>query len=331
MELWKRIAELFRRNRLDRELDDELGFHLSLMEEEFRAKGMSAEEARAAAQREFGGVAHAKEAYREERGMPRLESLAKDSRYALRGLRRNPGFTAAAVLSLALGIGANTAVFSLFHAVMLRSLPVSRPEQLVNMYRTGGWGSHGISSYPLYLELRRHIELFSGVLASSGARNVRFSADPSGHMDFVHREFVTGDYFTTLGVVPAMGRLFTAQDDRVPHGHPVAVLSYDFWRNRLGADPQVLGRTLIVDEQPLSVIGVAPPGFRGVQVETHTDVWVPTMMTRDKVMEVGMHWLYIVARPKPEVSRQHLQSAVDAVMQQYLEAHYGDHPNLAFR
>jgi predicted permease len=331
MELWKRIVELFRRTRLDRELDDEVSFHLSLMEEELRAKGMSAQEARAAARREFGGVAHAKEAYRAERGMPRIESLAKDARYALRGLRRNPGFAAAAILSLALGIGANTAVFSLFHAVMLRSLPVAHPEQLVNLYRTGGWGFHGISSYPLYLELRGHTELFSGVLATSGVRKVRFSADATGRMEFVHRELVSGEYFSTLGVAPAMGRLFTAEDNRVPHGHPLAVVSYDFWRSRLGADPQVLGRKLVVDEQPLTVIGVAAPGFRGVQVETHADVWVPAMMSRDNVMQVGMHWLYIMGRPRPEISRQHLQSAVDAVMQHYLEAQYGNHPNLAFR
>ena len=209
MELWKRIVELVRRGRLERELDDEVGLHLALLEEEFRAKGMSAQEARAAAEREFGGVAHAKESYREERGLPRLENFVKDARYALRGLRRNPGFAAAAVLSLALGIGANTAVFSLFHAVMLRSLPVSHPEQLVMLYRSGGWGFYGESSYPLYLELRGHHELFDGVLATSGAAKVRFSLTGAGQMEFVNRTFVSGDYFQVLGVAAARGRLFT--------------------------------------------------------------------------------------------------------------------------
>ncbi len=331
MELWKRIVELVRRGRLERELDDEVGLHLALLEEEFRAKGMSAHEARAAAQREFGGVAHAKESYREERGLPRLENFVKDARYALRGLRRNPGFAAAAVLSLALGIGANTAVFSLFHAVMLRSLPVSHPEQLVMLYRSGGWGFYGESSYPLYLELRGHHELFDGVLATSGAAKVRFSLTGAGQMEFVNRTFVSGDYFQVLGVAAARGRLFTPQDDRVPHGHPLAVVSYDFWRNRLGGDPQVLGRTLYVDEMPLTVIGVAAPGFRGVQLETHADVWVPAMMTRDNAMNVGMNWLFLLARARPEISRPHLQSAVDALTRQFLEAHFGNQPNLAFR
>jgi predicted permease len=331
MELWKRIGELVRRRRLERELDDEVGLHLSLLEEEFRAKGMSAGEARAAAQREFGGVAHAKEAYRQERGMPRLENFVKDVRYALRGLRRNPGFAAAAVLSLALGIGANTAVFSLFHALMLRSLPVSHPEQLVMLYRSGGWGFYGISSYPLYLELRGHHELFNGVLAASGPAKVRFSLTGAGQMEFVNRAFVSGDYFRVLGVAPARGRLFTSEDDRVPHGHPLAVVSYDFWRNRLGGDLQVLGRTLYVDEMPLTVIGVAAPGFRGVQIETHADVWVPAMMTRDNAMNVGMNWVFLLARGRPEISRRRLQSAVDALTRQYLEAHYGNQPNLAFR
>jgi putative ABC transport system permease protein len=331
MAMWQRIAELFRRGKLDRELDDEMNFHLAMMESEFRAKGMSEEEARAAARREFGGVAHAKESYRQERGIPRLENLVRDARYALRGLRRNPGFAAAAVLSLALGIGANTAVFSIFHAVMMRSLPVSHPDELVMLYRSGGWGFYGVTSYPLYKDLRGRSDLFRGVVATSGTRNVRFSAPPGGRMQFVQQEFVSGEYFSVLGVQPALGRLFTADDNRTPHAHPWAVLGYDFWRSRLGADSQVLGRTLMVDEQPLTVIGVAAPGFRGVQVETHADLWTPIMMSRDNVMQAGMHWLYLLARPVPGISRARLQSAVDAAMQQYLESHYGKNPNAAFR
>ena len=331
MEFWTRIRELVGRSRLDRDLDDEMGFHLSLLEEELRAKGMSAQEARAAARREFGGVAHAKEAYRGERGLPRLETLAKDVRYALRGLRRNPGFAAAAVVSLALGIGANTAVFSLFHAVMLRALPVSHPEQLVMLYRSGGWGYHGIASYPLYQELRGHSELFSGVMAISGAAKVRFGTTGAGRTEFAKRAFVSGEAFEVLGLTPAMGRLFTADDDRVPHGHPLAVLSYDFWRNRLAADPHVVGRTLYVDELPLTVIGVSAPGFRGVEVETRADVFVPTMMTRDNPLNIGMNWLFLLARLRSGISRGHAQTAASAVLQQYLEAHYGSHPNLAFR
>jgi len=331
MAAWQRIVELFRRSRLDRELDDEMNFHLAMMESEFRAKGMSEEDARAAARREFGGVAQAKESYRDERGIARLENPARDARYALRGLRRNPGFAAAAVISLALGIGANTAVFSLFHAVMLRALPVSHPEQLVMLYRTGGWGFYGVTSYPLYKDLRGHSELFRGLVATTGARNVRFSASHTDRMQFVQQEFVSGEYFRVLGVQATLGRVFADEDNQTPHAHPVTVLSYDFWHSRMGGDPQVLGRTLMVDEQPLTVIGVAAPAFRGVQVETHADLWTPIMMSRDNVMQVGMNWLYLLARPVPDMSRARLQSAVDASMRQYLEAHYGNNPNAAFR
>ena len=165
--IWKRCSALFRRGRLDRELSEEIGIHLAMQEEEFRQQGMDPAAARAAARRAFGGVAQTQEAYRDRRGIPWLEIAAKDVRYALRGLRRNPGFTAAAVISLALGIGANTAIFSLFHALMLRMLPVARPDELVSLYRTGGWGK-GYSSYPLYLELAKRSDLFSGVLARTG-------------------------------------------------------------------------------------------------------------------------------------------------------------------
>ena len=164
--------------------------------------------------------------------------------YGLRGLRRNPAFTLAAVLSLALGIGANTAIFSFIDRLMLRMLPVEKPEQLVNLYRTGGWGK-GYASYPLYLEFRKHTDLFTGVFGRSGADKVRFDAGHSNSVDYVQLEYVTGNYFDVLGVRPAIGRLFTDEDNRTPQAHPLVVLSYDFWRNRLALDPAVLGRCLL--------------------------------------------------------------------------------------
>src|SRR3954452_19124273 len=147
-----RIRALFGARRSDRELDEEIATHLALQEAEFRRSGLSVRAARDAALRAFGGVAQAKEVYRERRSLPWIEAAVKDLRYALRGLRHNKAFAAAAVLSLALGIGANTAVFTIFRALMLRTLPVSRPDELVTLYRTGGWG-RGYSSYPLYLEI----------------------------------------------------------------------------------------------------------------------------------------------------------------------------------
>jgi len=328
--LWKRMAALFRSRRLDRDLDDEIANHLAMQADEFRQRGMSPAEARAAARREFGGVTQTAEAYREQRGLPWLETAAKDIRHALRGLAHNPGFTAAAVLSLALGIGANTAIFSMIRTLMLRLLPVARPEQLVYLYRTGGWGQ-GYVSYPLYLELAKRGDVFEGVAARTGVVRGRFGREGADAVEFAGIEYVSGNYFSLLGVTPALGRLFTDDDNRTPGAHPVAVLSYDFWRNRFNGDPSVLGRTVVANNRPLQVIGIARSGFRGVEVEHHPDVWVPCMMYDGAIMTPGMHWVWVLARQRPEVSRQRLQAVVDAVMQRHLEQRYGKNPNAAFR
>ncbi len=328
--IWKRVAALFRSRRLDSQLSEEIAAHLAMQESEFRARGMSAEDARLAARREFGGMAQTLEAYRDRRGVPWVENTLKDLRYALRGLVRNPGFAAAAVLSLALGIGANTAIFSLVRNLMLRMLPVTRPEQLVYLYRTGGWG-RGYMSYPLYLDVARRTDLFEGVAARSGVWRVRFNRPQSPRVEFAQREYVSGNYFDLLGVKPAIGRLFAESDNRTPKGHPLAVLSYDFWRNRFGGDPAVLGATVLVDGQPLTVVGVAAPGFRGVEVEHHPDLWVPCMMYDGNIMAAGMHWVWAVGRRRPGVSSQRIQSAIDAVMQQYLTERYGKNTDAAFR
>ena len=188
--LWKRCMSLFRTKRLESELSEEVAVHLEMLAEELRQRGMPPQLAREAARREFGGIDQMKEVYRDRRGLPWLEILAKDARHGIRGLRRNPAFTIAAVLSLALGIGANTAIFSFINTLMLRMLPVERPEQLVSLFRTGGWG-RGFASYPLYLEFRKHPELFTDVLARSGAWKVRFNGAHGARAEFVQREFVS--------------------------------------------------------------------------------------------------------------------------------------------
>ena len=303
--------------------------HLEMRAAELRQQGLDPSAARAAARREFGGIEQMKEAYRDRRGIPWIEILAKDVSYGVRGLRRNPAFTLAAVLSLALGIGANTAIFSFVNTLMLRMLPVEKPEQLLNLYRTGGWGK-GYASYPLYLEFRKHTDLFAGVFARSGAEKVRFDAGPAIPSSMSQREYVTGNYFEVLGVKPAIGRLFKDDDNRIPQGHPLVVLSYDFWRSRLGLDPAVLGRVLKVDEQPLTVIGVAAPGFHGVEVENRADMWAPAMMFRGEMMQPGMHWVWIMARRRPEIPKSRIQAAANIIMQQYLMSVYGGQRDSAF-
>src|SRR5664279_2333637 len=323
---WLRLMGILRGNRLERELNEEIGAHLAMQEEEFRKQGMKPAAARAAALREFGGVAQAKEEYRERRGLPWLENAARDVRYGLRGLRRSPGFTAAAVLSLALGIGANTAIFSLFHTLMLRMLPVERPQELVSLYRTGGWGK-GTVSYPLFQEIAKRNDLFAGVIARNGVDKVRFTPRPGDRGEFTQREFVSGNYFNVLGVTPALGHLFTDDDNGAPGAHPVAVLSYDLWRNRYGADPGILGGKILVDEQPFTVIGVAAPGFHGVEVERRAEVWVPAVMDSNP----NNWWLMLVARRRPEVPVRQVQAAMNVLMAQHLSRVYPSPYNAAMR
>jgi predicted permease len=328
---WRRLIGLLRGNRLERELNEEIGAHLAMQEEEFRKLGMKPAAARAAALREFGGVAQAKEEYRDRHGVPWLETAVRDLRYGVRGLRRTPAFTAAAVLSLALGIGANTAIFSLFHTLMLRMLPVERPQELVSLYRTGGWGK-GTVSYPLFLEIAKRRDLFTGVIARTGVGKVRFTPRPGDRGEFTQRELVSGNYFTVLGVTAALGRLFTDDDNRTPGGHPVAVLSYDLWRNRYGADPGILGGKILVDEQPLTVIGVAAPGFHGVEVERRAEVWVPAMMMPGmNFSSPNGWWLSVVARRRPQVPVRQVQAALNVLMAQHLNAIYPSNYDAAIR
>jgi predicted permease len=326
----KRLAALLRGKRLDRDLDEEIAVHLAMQEEEFRERGMSAPAARAAARREFGGVTQTAEVYRERRGLPWLETAARDVRYALRGLRRNPGFTLAAVLSLALGIGANTAIFSMYHALLLRLLPVARPEELVTLYRTGGWGS-GFCSYPLYREVRKRDDLFSGVVGRTGIEKNGFRAAPGDRRETVQVEMVTGNYFPVLGVAPAIGRLFTDDDDGAPKSHPLAVLSYDFWKRRFGGDPAVVGQIVTVDKDRVTVIGVAARGFRGVEVDHHPDLWEPAMMADADFDNPNSYWLWIMGRRRPGVPVARVQAAMQVLLQQHVAALYGSNPNAAFR
>ena len=326
----KRLLALFRAARLERDLEEEIASHLAMQEEEFRQRGMSPQAARAAARREFGGVAQTAELYREHRGLPWLETAVRDVRYALRGLARNPGFTTAAVLSLALGIGANTAIFSMYHALLLRLLPVAHPEELVTLYRTGGWG-RGIASYPLYLEIGRRSDLFSGVAGRASVEKVSFRAGDGGLPETAQAELVTGNYFAVLGIAPALGRLFTEDDNRIPHAHPLAVLSFDFWRRRFGGDPTVLGRSITAGQDQLTVIGVAARGFQGVEIDHRPDFWEPAMMTGNDVANAGDNWLWILGRRRPDVSVHKVQAAMDVLLRQHLAANYGSLPaNSAF-
>jgi hypothetical protein len=275
-ELWRRLRFLISRQQFDRDLDEEMRFHKELRAQEYRDVGLDQESAGYASRRRFGNALILKEASREMWGWHWLETLVQDLRYALRMLGRSHGFTAAAVLSLALGIGANTAVFTLINALLLRMLPVREPRQLVLLGRSN-LETNDVHSfpYPFYRELRDNNPVFSGVICYTGmspALNV------NGSSERVSGELVSGNYFDVLGVRPYIGRLFTREDDNVPGAERVAVLSHGFWARRFGADPGIVGKVIRLNTLPMTVIGISPPRFDGLDIGQSADIRVPIVM-----------------------------------------------------
>ncbi len=258
--------------------------------------------------------------------------------YALRAMRRSPGFTIAAVASLALGIGATTAIFSLTDQVVLRSLPVENPGELVVLHReytpTGSTSSDNGEStfaYPLYRDLRERVPALAGMVARSGAG---IALAYEGSTERVRAEVISGNYFDVLGVQAAAGRLFTAEDDVTPGGHPVAVLSHAYWTTRFGGDAGVVGRTVTVNGLPMTVIGVAAEGFRSLQPGTSPQVFVTiamqkTVMPTEDLLDDPMYkWLNVFARLGPGVTRERAQAATNVAYGQILAEELERNPRM---
>ena len=251
-----------------------------------------------------------------------MNGLAQDFRYALRQLRKSPGFTVVAVLTLALGIGANTAIFGLLDQALLRSLPVKEPGRLVVLKYSGSNHGHLSSrsdgklyfSYPMYRDLRDRNSVFSGVIATNWVQaGVQWHNQP----ELVATELVSGNYFDVLGVKSALGRLFVASDDVVPNANAVAVLSFNYWQRRFGADPTILNQTILVNGHPFTIIGVAQLGFHSVVMGDTPDVFAPMMMKsqvmpgEDDLEDRRSSWLNIVGRLKPGVSREQAEAGIN--------------------
>ncbi len=250
--------------------------------------------------------------------------LLQDLRYAFRVLRQNPGFAAVAVLSLALGIGANTAIFSIVDAVLLKWLPVSSPQELVVVARNPSNPSVGFN-YPDYEYFRDHNRCFSGILASSGRDALSMTVPDEGQHGsslLVPGTLVSGNYFQVLGVTPAIGRLFTPEDNRTPGGHPIAVIDYDFWQTRFGGDRSILGKRITLNGAPFTVVGVSRQGFTGTNVGNSPSLYIPIMMLRQVDANArnwySRHywWLTPIARMKPGVSVQKATAEADVLFQQ---------------
>jgi putative ABC transport system permease protein len=310
----RRLLALFRWNRLEAHLDEELRVHLEMLVEENIRRGMAPEEARYGALRSFGGVEQAKEEYRGQRGLPMLETLAQDLRSGLSQLRRNPGFAAVAILTLALGIGANTAIFSVVYAVLLKPLPFANPDQLVRVFEAneaaGILGSGG--SYPEFLEWRRQNHVFSGMAAVQGHElNLTGRGEPM----VVKVGDVTADFFSVLGVAPLAGRTFLPEDGE-QGAAPVAVLSEGLWRSRFGADPDLIGRTIELDKRSFTVVGVMPGNFRFSLDGRGGQVWIPVVQDPwfgGLAKRPTGHWFTAIARLKPGVSAAQGQAEMDSL------------------
>jgi predicted permease len=269
------LGRLFGRTRLERDLDKELQFHLDAAVADLVRGGMTREAAIRRARIEIGGLEQVKEETRDARGTRWVEDLVADTRYALRGMVRSPAFTAAAVLTLAVGIGANTAVWSIVEALMLRSLPVDRPEQLRAVRRAGNEDGVYRVSYPLFRNLAASLPDSTKLAAMSPVTRMYASVDENPEP--VPGQLVSGEWFSLLGVKPAVGRLISYEDSKVLGGHPVVVLSNAFWRTRFGADRGIVGKTLRVNGLPLTVIGVAGEDFVSLTVGQPVSLWVPVL------------------------------------------------------
>ncbi len=271
-----RLFGLFHRQQREREFAEELESHLAFHIEDNLRAGMSPIEARRQALIKLGGVTLTQELYREQRGVPMLETLLQDLRFGLRMLRKNPGFSLIAILTLGLGIGANTAIFSLVNTVLLRPLPIAQPEQVVTLnFGVPGRGVFPLIGYPEYTDYRDRNQVLAG-LAAMGMAQVGLSNN--GTNERILGLHVTGNYFSLLGVGAALGRVITPEDDRTPGGHPVVMLSYQCWQQRFGADPQIIGRDLLISGRKYTVIGVAPKGFSGTELASTPELWFPIMM-----------------------------------------------------
>jgi putative ABC transport system permease protein len=309
---------LFARKKRDRELDEELATHLAMAIRDRLERGENRQSAEEAARREFGNRLLVHEATRASWGWTWLETLGQDVRYAIRALRHSPGFAIVAILSLALGIGANTAIFSLIDSVILKALPVSHPEQLLqvtmarNVYFTN----------PIWEQLRDRQDVFSGIFAYGAGR---FNLAAGGEARYAQANVASGQFFDTLGLRAAIGRPFTTADDQ--RGCPgTAVLSYGFWQKEYGGRTDVVGKAISLDNHPFEILGVLEPGFTGVDVGSDRDLYVPICTEKITHGETNVldqrnaSWLRVIGRPKPGIPASQAEARLKTLASQVFEA-----------
>jgi putative ABC transport system permease protein len=325
---------IFHRSRIEHEMDEEFRLHLASRAADLERQGVPKAEAERQARIEFGGYQNYKEECRETLGTRLLEELWQDIRYGLRQLRRNPGFTIVAVLTLALGIGANTAIFSAVDAVLLRPLPFSQPERLVSVLSVQiPRGNGREASYPDFLDWRARSHAFDQMAVY---RTENFTLKSGGEPAHISGAVVSADLFSLLGVTPRLGRTFLRGDD-VPgsvNGTDAVILSYGFWQARFGSDQHVVGRALNLDGRAFTVVGVAPPGFQFPIRGEPIDLWATIAVDMPSggngmATERGAHYLDVIARLKPKVTFAQAQAEMNSIVGTLNEQYPNIHPRAA--
>ncbi|HEY1497711.1 MAG TPA: ABC transporter permease, partial [Candidatus Solibacter sp.] len=327
-----RIRGAVLRRRMEAEFSSEIEAHLGLLAEDLVRRGMAPEEARREARRQFGGVAQIQELHREGRGIAALDHAAADLRYALRMMWRNPGFTAVSLLTLALGIGVNTTLFSAYNAVALKPLPVADPHQVVRLERWLESRARGdiqyAFSYPEYLYLRDHGQAFAGMAASSWPVRVLAAWRGERVGDRLQGHLVSANYFSAMGVGARLGRCFAAEEDRVPGGNPLLVLSAAAWQRRFHGDAQIVGQVVKLNGTAFMVIGVMGEEFTGTSVVPSVpDFWTPLSMQQQ--LAPGRNWLadpddqafQVLARLQPGTGLARAQAEAELLLGQFSATH----------
>ncbi len=322
--LLARLRGAFSPNRLDDDLRAQIDAHIGEATDEYVRQGVPRGEARRRAMRDFGGVSRVEEAYRDVQGTW-LRGLTRDVRYGCRTLLRNPAFTTLAIVSLAIGIGANTAIFSIFNSLLLRPRPIADPERIVELYTGERGQQYEGTSYPSYIDFRDRGGVFTG-LAAYGIRQYRLG-DATG-VEQIWGELVSANYFDVLGVRLARGRGFVAAEDEVPGRDPVVVVSHGLWQRRFNSDPDLVGRTIVLNRHQLTVVGIAPPQYTGALRGLASEVWVPIMMGpqlepryADGLLRRSSRWLVCIGRLKPDVSLAQARARFEVLSRELQAAH----------
>lgn len=314
----KQLANWFRRQSLEASLDRELRYHLERRITDFEKAGLSPSEARRQAVLELGGIAQIREEVRDVWLTRWVRDFMYDLRFSVRSFLKTPTFTIISMLSLMLGVGATTAIYSLVDQVLLHALPVRHPERLVLIDWRGdqvanAFGSWNLMSYPICRDLDQQKEFFDGVFCRA-LTTVNLSTGADYYP--ARAEIVSGNYFLVLGVGAATGRVFAEDDDGTPNANPVAVLSYDFWKTQLGGTTDVVGRTVLVNRHPLTIVGVAAPSFEGIDVGQVPSLWIPASMSAQAIpgfndlLNRRIRWMQVLGRLNQGMTLQRAQTGL---------------------